>query len=54
MYPLVRRVVVWPFLVAAMAVSASACRVDAPVAVDVAADGPGTVSVVLDIDAGEG
>ena len=52
MYPLVRRVVVWPFLVAAMAVSASACRVDATVAVDVAADGSGTVAVVLKLDAG--
>ena len=48
---MVRRVVVWLFLVAAMAVSASACRVDATVAVDVAADGSGTVAVALELDA---
>ena len=52
MYPLVRRVVVWPFLVAVMAVSALACRVDATVTVDVVADGSGTVAVALELDAG--
>ena len=51
MYPLVRRVVVWPFLVAVMAVSALACRVDATVTVDVVADGSGTVAVALELDA---
>jgi len=50
-YPMVRRVAVWLFLVTALAVSASACRVDATVAVSVAADGSGTVAVALELDA---